>query len=69
MLMLKFLFVFGGNSVMSTIKIGESPKPPCKDLGHLPPKHIVYESGKYKHTCPSCGFVTIFSVPLISLLK
>lgn len=38
----------------------------CLDPEHNPPTHIVLEPGTYKYTCPSCGKVTVFTVPLIT---
>ena len=40
-------------------------KKACKDPEHNPPSHICLKHGKYKHTCPACGKVTIFIVPAI----
>ena len=34
----------------------------CTHAEHNPPMHIVLGNGKYKHICPSCGKVTVFSV-------
>jgi len=52
---------------MSTIeKIGDIPEP-CRHPQHDPPGHIVLQPGTYKHTCPGCGNVVVFSVPLITL--
>ncbi len=45
-------------------KIADAPKP-CFDSEHNPPSHIVLEPGKYEYTCPSCGKVTIFTVPAV----
>jgi hypothetical protein len=38
---------------------------PCMNPEHKPPSHCVFEPGTYEHTCPSCGKITIFTVPLI----
>ena len=38
----------------------------CTHPEHEPPKHIVLESGTYRHTCPGCGKVVEFTVPLIT---
>lgn len=46
-------------------KIAE-PKPPCLHPEHNPPNSIVLSPGTYKHTCPSCGHVTVFTVPSIT---
>lgn len=46
-------------------KISEPPKV-CLDPEHNPPTNIVLEPGTYKYTCPSCGKVTVFTVPLIT---
>lgn len=37
----------------------------CLNPSHNPPSHRVYSPGEYEHTCPSCGHVTRFTVPLI----
>ena len=50
---------------MSIEKIKEYPKP-CFHPDHNPPGLIVLDPGEYKHICPSCGYVTIFSVPYIT---
>lgn len=50
-----------------TEKIGELWPRPCQDPDHKPPSHMVYEPGTYKHTCPSCGFVSIFHVPIVTM--
>lgn len=38
---------------------------PCMHPEHLPAKHRVFDPGEYEHTCPSCGHITRFTVPLI----
>ena len=50
---------------MPTKKIKDAPKP-CFHPDHEPPKLRVFEPGEYEHTCPSCGKVTRFTVPLIT---
>lgn len=42
----------------------------CHHPEHKPPMHIVLENGKYKHTCPACGKVTVLTVsnPTLSVL-
>lgn len=50
---------------MSLEKIKE-PKEPCFDPEHNPPGNICLSPGTYKHTCPSCGQVTIFEVPVVT---
>jgi predicted RNA-binding Zn-ribbon protein involved in translation (DUF1610 family) len=45
-------------------KIKDADKP-CLSSEHNPPSHMVYSPGTYEYTCPSCGKVTIFEVPLI----
>lgn len=37
-------------------------KAPCRHPEHTPPCMQVFEDGIYKHTCPACGYVTIFRV-------
>lgn len=46
-------------------KIGDID-PPCFNPCHNPPGMIVLQPGVYKHTCPSCGKVVIFTVPQIT---
>ena len=43
----------------------------CRDPGHNPPSHMVYEPGAYEHTCPKCNRKLIFTVqaPSWSSLK
>lgn len=41
----------------------------CRSREHLPATMIVRTPGTYEHTCPACGFKTIFVVsPNPSLL-
>lgn len=47
----------------NTIKIAEPEGRGCNSPSHNPPRHRVYSSGTWQHTCPSCGNVTIFVVP------
>ena len=47
---------------MPTEKIKDI-EPPCLDPAHHPPSMQVFEPGTYKHTCPKCGYETIFFVP------
>lgn len=47
-------------------KISGPPKSPCLSPEHNPPSHMVFEPGTYEYTCPKCGKVTIFTVPLIT---
>ena len=42
-------------------KIGEVRRP-CNDPDHNPPSMIVLPDGVYRHTCPSCGSVVVFTV-------
>lgn len=37
----------------------------CTHPEHKPPQFRVFEPGEYEHTCPACGKVTKFTVPLI----
>lgn len=46
-------------------KIAEPPAPPCSHPCHNPPSHIALSPGVYEHTCPACGTVTRFTVPMI----
>lgn len=34
----------------------------CRCPEHDPPGYIVLENGTYRHTCPECGYVTVFTV-------
>lgn len=45
-------------------KIKDAPRP-CLSPDHKPPTQIVLEPGTYKHTCPDCGKVTVFTVPTV----
>ena len=38
----------------------------CNDPEHLPPKHMYLLPGTWRHTCPSCGKITEFTVPRIT---
>jgi len=46
-------------------KIKDAEKP-CLSPEHNPPTHIVLSAGTYEYTCPSCGKVMVFTVPLIT---
>lgn len=35
----------------------------CRSTQHLPATMVVRSPGTYEHTCPNCGFRTIFTVP------
>lgn len=37
-------------------------KPSCVHPEHNPPTHQVFEPGVYRHTCPACGRVQVFTV-------
>jgi hypothetical protein len=43
-----------------------SPKEICLHPEHNPPGMMVFEPGEYEHTCPACGKITRFVVPLIT---
>jgi hypothetical protein len=48
---------------MPTERIGDANDVPvCRDPEHLPPRHQVFEPGRYVHTCPSCGMETPFTI-------
>ena len=49
------------NKKQNTIKISD-PSQVCFDQEHNPPMHMVYEPGTYRHTCPTCGNVKVFTV-------
>lgn len=34
----------------------------CKHPEHNPPGMMVFEPGRYRHTCPSCGRAIVFTV-------
>lgn len=35
----------------------------CRSPEHLPATMVVRSPGTYEHTCPNCGFKTVFEVP------
>lgn len=35
----------------------------CRDRGHNPAPMKIRPPGRYLHTCPSCGKITVFTVP------
>ena len=37
----------------------------CSHPEHKPPVHILLKPGEYEYECPSCGYVTRFTVPKI----
>ena len=39
----------------------------CRSPEHNPPGMMVYRPGTYEWTCPKCGDVTSFTVPLVTL--
>lgn len=39
----------------------------CKHPEHDPATMIVRKAGEYEHTCPRCGEVQRFTIPLITL--
>lgn len=47
-------------------RIGDPPKEPCRHWDHNPPANRVFKPGTYRHTCPACGNVTVFTVPLVT---
>lgn len=56
---------------MPTEKINnlQMPFTPCTHPDHSPSKDTKFEPGKYKHTCPACGGVQVFIVPVMMLTK
>lgn len=46
-------------------KIEDYPEPCCHPE-HNPPMHMVLGPGKYRHTCPACGYSVTFEVPNMS---
>ena len=42
------------------------PSEICKHPSHKPPMHMVYQPGRYKYECPSCGKVTKFIIPAVT---
>ncbi len=49
---------------MPTEKIADIEMP-CLDPDHNVPGMCCFEPGTYKHTCPSCGNVIVFTVPMV----
>jgi hypothetical protein len=48
---------------MPTRKIEEEPaQEKCRHPEHNPPNMKVFSPGTYEHTCPSCGYTTVFRV-------
>lgn len=41
------------------------PEDSCMAIGHNPPPFIVLRAGVHTYKCPSCGKVTVITVPLI----
>jgi hypothetical protein len=50
----------------SWVRSGRGWVPPCCHPEHNPPSHMVLSPGTYEHTCPGCGRVVLFTVPLIT---
>lgn len=46
-------------------KISDAPFV-CMSPEHNAPMWIVLEPGTYRYTCPMCGHVTIFEVPVVT---
>jgi len=44
----------------------DSVEKPCLSNMHNPPMYMYLEPGTYEWTCPSCGKITVFSVPSIT---
>ncbi len=42
------------------------PEERCSHPEHEPPKNICLSPGVYEHTCPNCGGVIYFTVPLVT---
>jgi hypothetical protein len=53
---------------MPTRKVKDYEKDPkyatCLDPDHKPPTMVVWDPGEYEHTCPRCGRITKFVVPM-----
>jgi len=47
-------------------KIRGSEDKDCRSSEHNPPTHIVLDAGEYEYTCPACGHVQKFTIPLIT---
>jgi len=48
---------------MPTKKIADLPsRDTCLDRDHVPPSHMIFKTGIYEHTCPSCGTMTTFTI-------
>jgi len=56
----------GNNRTPNTVRIA-APKPLCRHPEHNPPGAMLFQPGTWQHTCPSCGEVTTFEVPEITL--
>jgi hypothetical protein len=52
-------------SMLSGLRKIKDAEKPCFHPEHNPPMYIYLEAGTYEYICPSCGKVTIFTVPLI----
>lgn len=44
----------------------EYEKNACSSPEHNPPMNIYLTPGRYKYTCPSCGNIIEFTVPLVT---
>jgi hypothetical protein len=53
---------------MPTRKVRDYEKDPkysqCLDPDHRPPTMVVWDPGEYEHTCPRCGNIIKFIVPV-----
>ena len=62
-------FISSNLPVSSSAKGGlrkiKDAEQPCLSPQHKPPMHIYLTAGTYEYTCPSCGKVVVFTVPLI----
>jgi hypothetical protein len=56
--------IFQKNTKGGLEKIKDAPRP-CLSPEHNPPSHMVCEPGTYRYTCPMCGEITEFEVPMI----
>lgn len=54
-----------GLSGLRKIKSFEA-KDICRSSSHNPPTHILLSPGEYEYSCPDCGQICRFTVPLIT---
>jgi hypothetical protein len=62
----QILNLHNANTSANSLRKIKNAEKPCFHPEHNPPMHIYLEAGTYEYICPSCGKVTIFTVPLIT---